>query len=982
MGGSTGTPFGDGSYIPDPLAQFLGRVVPWDVGDPPDSFVNIHVFGGNLATPFKGGGRAFGSMADYGRLQNFAGYLNTIRAEVFFSRARIAFHSQPNARGDRKVSKGDRKAENVRWMRSFVLDLDVKPSGYPSQAAALAALLPFLDKVGLKPGPIVSSGGGIHAYIALDQPITLAVWKPLANQLIEAATQHHLKFDVTVSRNAVALTRLPGSFNRKDPNNPKECRVLSLGDIMTLAEVTAALSGFPLTSGVSHPKRVAVIDPAILPPRPPIRGPEANRALASLAAARVVTSIDLLRRACPVVADSERRSGDGDLEPLWFELAKLCHYVQDGRDYFHDLSSDDPRYDPEQADAKYDQAEPQGWPACATIGRASPAALTLCQGCRFNGQGQSPINFATRGESGTAIQHMNGHVNGHSAAHLLPPTDDPIILPEGYVHTPEKHIVGGSGLVFLTPIHSMTYLDGTAELPVRVEFCIDRGTQDDDKRTFFVPLSALKSHQSFAEHCFGAGLMYDNFKQVASFMTAWVTLVKERRNALTANRMGWLEKDGKICGFAYGGHNSPPEYQQCGELHLWKQGASPFIGQGCIEMEVLIATAFASPLMRFTGVDGGIVHARAPSGRGKTASLEIAASVWASMRVVLGSGTPADTREYIALMHNLPVYADEFVVDARTNFNKVGEMVLNITGAKDHRRLTRNANRKVQRFSQLLLTTAGNFSLVQKTSRETTAQALRVLEIELSNAITKLGLTLDRVMAIKRLLESNHGTAGAVCASYFNDHYGNVEQAVELCTKEFQKELRAVEGERFWLATIVAIYVGATIAKHLDLLDFDIVSMKKFLFDQFRQQRLVLSEAAVDADNPEVVLNRLGAFVNQRIGNMIFTSKIARRGNNPPEMPKNDHYDLRPPYFGRIAIEDQIMLVSEAQLDGLCRQHDHDFPHMKRVLLTAGYCSRPKNPRALGAGTTLKSPPSGEYVLEFNLAKSELARFLSLETGE
>jgi len=987
--GGNETPFGNGTYIPDPLAQFLGRVVPWSVANPPDSFVNIHAFGGNLAMPYRGGGRAFGGMDEYGQLQNFTGFLNHIQAQVFFCLSGQGYTGQTDGRGNRKLSKGDRKATNARWLRSLVLDLDVKDKGYASQGAALAALLPFFDKIGIRPGPIVSTGHGIHAYIVLDQPITRAVWQPLADRLIEAATQHGLKFDHGVTRNSVTLLRLPGSFNRKDPNNPKECKVLSLGETMTLAEVTTALSGFPLTSGVSHPPRAAVIDPAVLPPRPPIRGAEANRALASLDHSRIVTSIELLRGACPVVADSERRGGSGDLEPLWFELAKLCHYVQDGRDYFHDLSSDDGRYDPEQTDAKFDIAQPQGWPACATIARASTAAAAICRTCQFNGQGQSPINYATRGLSGSGTPtrtHMNGSVNGHAGpvmTHLLPLADEPIFLPPGFIHTPDHLITDGeNNPVFLTPVYSMTYLDGTAELPVRIEFCIARGTQGfDDKKTFFVPLGSLKSDQSFAEHCFGNGLMYSNFKQVKPYMTAWVTLVQQRRDGLSVSRMGWLEKDGNIQGFAYGGRNSAPEYQSCGELSEWKKGASFFVDKGCIEMEVLIATAFASPLMRFTGVDGGIVHARAPSGRGKTASLEIACSVWASMRAVLGSGTPADTREYIAMIHNLPVYADEFVVDARSNFSKVGEMVLNITGAKDHRRLTRNATRKPQRYSQLLLTTAGNFSLVQKTSRETTAQALRVVEIELSNAITKLGLTLDRVVIIKRLLESNHGTAGTVYADYLNQHYGNVDQAVVLCTQEFQKELNAVESERFWLATIVAIYLGATIAKHLNLLDFDIMSMKKFLFDQFRHQRMTLSEAAVDADDPQVALNRISTFVNERISNMIVTNGIARQGTNPhtKEQIKNQLYDLKPPYVGRIATSEKIMLLSEPQIESACRKSDQDFHHMRRVLLKAGFCTRPKNQRSLGAGTELKNPPAREYVWEFDLSKPENARFLNVE---
>ena len=982
MGGSTGTPFGDGSYIPDPLAQFLGRVVPWSVAEPPDSYVNIHAFGGDGTVTYQGGGRAYASMGEYGFIQNFVGYLNRINAEVFVCISSKSQHA--GAKGSNR--RASRKREHVHQLRSLVLDLDVKPTGYPSQEAALAALLPFLDELGLKAGPIVSTGWGLHCYIVLSESVTRAVWQPLADRLIEAGRAKGLKFDVGVTRDANRVLRLPTSFNRKVADNPKECRVLSLGEIMSLAEVTAALSGFPLTPGVSSPKRAAVIDPAILPPRPPIRGPEANRALASLAASRVVTSIDLLRRACPVVADSERRGGDTDLEPLWFELAKLCHYVQDGRDYFHDLSSDDPRYDPEQTDAKYDQAEPQGWPACATIARASPAALTLCQGCRFNGQGQSPINFATRGESGTQIQHMNGHANGHSAVHLLPQVQDPIFIPEGWFHRPDKVIVDENGApVFVTPIYSMHYIvpqDGEADKKIGIEFCVPRGTPEfDDKKMHFVALSALKSDQSFAGECLGGGLIYTSFKQVKPFMTAWVTQVQQARAGWTIGRMGWLEKDGEIKGFSYGGRTSPEDYQPCGVLAEWKKGADYFVGQGCIEMEILIATAFASPLMRFTGVDGGIVHARAPSGRGKTASLEIAASVWATMKVVLGSGTPADTREYIAMAHNMPVYADEFVVDARTNFNKVGELTLNVAGGKDHRRLTRNAIRKVRRYSQMMLTTAGNFSLVQKTSRDTTAQALRIFEIELSNAITKLGLTLDRVTVIKHLLESNHGTAGAIYADYLNKQHGNIDQAIVLCTREFQRALDAKESERFWLATIVAIYIGAVIAKRLGLLDFDIVSMKKLLFDQFRHQRLTLSDAAVDADDPQVALNRLSAFVNERIGNMIVTEDIAKQGTNPhtKQQIKNQLYDLRPPYVGRIATKTKVMLLSEAQIESAWNKNNQDFHHLRRVLLKAGYFTRPRNPRSLGGGTELKNPPAREYVWEFDLSKSENARFLNVE---
>ena len=1002
MGGSTGTPFGDGSYIPDPLAQFLGRVVPWDVGDPPDSFVNIHVFGGNLATPFKGGGRAFGSMADYGRLQNFAGYLNTIQAEVFFSRARIAFHSQPNARGDRKVSKGDRKAENVRWMRSFVLDLDVKPSGYPSQAAALAALLPFLDKIGLKAGPIVSSGGGIHAYIALDQPITLAVWKPLANQLIEAATQHHLKFDVTVSRNAVALTRLPGSFNRKDPNNPKECRVLSLGDIMTLAEVTAALSGFPLTSGVSHPKRAAVIDPAILPPRPPIRGPEANRALAALATSRVVTSIDLLRRACPVVADSERRGGDTDLEPLWFELAKLCHYVQDGRDYFHDLSSDDPRYDPEQTDAKFDQAEPQGWPACATIARASPAALTLCQGCRFNGQGQSPINFATRGESGTEIQHMNGHVNGYAAAVILPSTNNSIFLPRGYRHSAQRYVETDDGQkVFNVPVHKMG-LEWIGD-QLLMHFGVPRGTSAvDDLHEFNIPAGLINAPQEFSKLAFNNGLTFDNPQSYGTMvrpcLTSWVEQVRERRNVTEAPRMGWIEPTGKIEGFAYGGQifgkNGPrllalyrgePWMMPRGDLGKWKEAVDTVVGRGVIELDCLAAATFAAPLVRFTPFDGLIVFGRSSgTGKGKSVVLDMGLSVWFGRAAKITGATIKSVIKHVNSLNNLPAFFDELGADPSQQ-KQLATLILQLTAGIDPAALTRGGGQRKRETSRTMIIAAANDSLREAATRaDTDAQGARIFEIEIPpDGLRKLDLQPDRAAEVKNMLANNHyGVAGMVYAEALGRHHEQFGKWVMEEMMTLHRELHLTERDRFWEASAATILVGARIAKALGLMNFDIVSMEKFMRKLLRAQRVNLDSVAVDADDPNVQLDRVSEFLNRYKQEILQTPEqsLPKHGTGRHKsVPYGKDFMVRE-CVGRMC--NDWLLVSYAKYMKWLRLPENsgiNAHHAIRVLTQNGLCIKSTFRRSLAAGLLMDHPPVPEYVLQFDLSKSENARFLNVE---
>jgi len=348
--------------------------------------------------------------------------------------------------------------------------------------------------------------------------------------------------------------------------------------------------------------------------------------------------------------------------------------------------------------------------------------------------------------------------------------------------------------------------------------------------------------------------------------------------------------------------------------------------------------------------------------------------------MVMNSETAAHTRDRIAVAHNLPVYNDEFVANpTKANIAKFGEMVLNITSGREHGRMQRSQNKsRGVRFSQTMLITAANFSLVRNTSRETTAQAARVLEIELTNAITKLGIRQDQITHIKNLCDDNRGTAGVIVADYLSRNHASVSEAVSLYLRKFQDALKTTEGERFWLAGSAAIMVAAIIIKNLGLLNLDIVSMEKFLLELIRYQRNQLADIAVDADDPLVLLNRTAEYVNQRIGTMIFTKRVAKQGTVSVETPENN-FTIRPPYVGRLAIEDKVMLLSESQFMNWCRQNDHDFHQMKRLLINAGYCKRPKNARKLAGGTNLQDPPASEHVLEFDLSKPENARFLNVE---
>ena len=74
-----------------------------------------------------------------------------------------------------------RKTANVKQLRSLFIDLDCGPGKpYETQNEALVALRTFCKSVGIPKPTLVNSGGGIHAYWALKEPVSRETWLPLA----------------------------------------------------------------------------------------------------------------------------------------------------------------------------------------------------------------------------------------------------------------------------------------------------------------------------------------------------------------------------------------------------------------------------------------------------------------------------------------------------------------------------------------------------------------------------------------------------------------------------------------------------------------------------------------------------------------------------------------------------------------------------------------------------------------------------------
>ena len=143
--------------------------------------------------------------------------------DVFYTCAAYHKESYIDVGGKRR----QRTAENAGWVQSFWLDIDCGPEkseagkGYETIKDALAALLEFVDAVGLPNPTVVFSGGGLHVYFLLSETITKEQWQPVAKQLkdLTHCPAIRLLADDARTSDIASILRPIGTHNYKPERN-------------------------------------------------------------------------------------------------------------------------------------------------------------------------------------------------------------------------------------------------------------------------------------------------------------------------------------------------------------------------------------------------------------------------------------------------------------------------------------------------------------------------------------------------------------------------------------------------------------------------------------------------------------------------------------------------------------------------------------------------------------------------------------------
>jgi Domain of unknown function (DUF927) len=991
--------------------KYLARVLPWPENG--EAYVNIWwtFDDGNVPVDKKGNkiypwsGRAVRDMDEAMSALRYVLKREGTR-DIYACMSTQSYAEEQTTKSGWKWFKARKGQQTAVLLKSLFIDVDVKegPNGYPTQDEAIENIARFIKETKLpKPSLFVFSGGGIHVYWTLARPLTLDEWRPLAYALAEATKRHNLKCDSQCTVDGARVLRIPNTFNRKQ-DTPRPVQLAAdTGLDFTVERLQQALKPYEAAVPKSH-KAVPGLDPSIFgPPRPPLEG------ISELAAGietyeHPPISIKAVAAECSFIRTALLDGGRDYSQPEWNLSTLIATFTEEGRKAAHVMGRSHPGYTKGSTDALYDRKEREkaekglGWPSCAAI---SAAGSKACQSCEHFAAGKTPMHtvIGTRAQLNAPTSEVNPRV---MAAGSAPPTSH---LPKGYVQNRDGRIMRAvpqeDGTHQLQPIcgYSMEepWLQSNPEI-LHFTSKIERGRE----KQISIPLEIVGS-QEMRKHLQSQGFMLPVGTKatngVSEFLMSWIKLLQETRDSVRSAPFGWTVKNGYLEGFVYGGRiwtgttnrpaaNPDPviaqQYAPTGESQPWIDAARLVTSQCRPELDALVASAFAAPLVRFTGQPGVLMSAYSTeSGIGKSTALKVAQSVWGDpIKAVQSlSDTQNAVMNKLGEIHSLPLYWDELKTEDDTR--KFVNITFQMTQGKEKARMTRNVSQRAPGSWQTLLVSASNDSLldyVLNRTNMTTAGLYRVFEYVVTPPTpggTGQIEPSEASLMIARL-NDNYGTVGLEYAKFLGANHQRVAKEVAAYLKALGREVETIADERYWLALIAVICVGARYANDLGFATFDLDALKKFMLEVLSKMRNERANQPIDMNDALNVSNVLQQFLSEmRARHALWTNRIHIAPGKPPkdtiQICARTEVNKIDGVYVQIGVDDKLLRISSTRLSEWLTEKGYSR-NLFRNALTKELGMKYIQGGRIGAGTLYAG--AKEYLLEIDLAGTPHANFI------
>jgi hypothetical protein len=783
------------------------------------------------------------------------------------------------------VDGGNRKAENVRQVKSLFLDLDCgEDKPFKTQHEAISALRDFRRRHQLpSPSIIVNSGRGVHVYWVLDKPCTREEWLPVAQKLKAACLQANFEIDKNVTADAARLLRVPNTHNFKG-SPALDVRVLrSTDDRVNLQDFANRLPDYliPVTSVREYSEQDKADMQAVL-------GNYTKKF------AKLIMQIAEGRGCNQVKKALDKPNELSYLE--WFHVLSIVKYCEEGDKAAHLISKGYEGYSEEETQKVLDSIS---WPHyCATFEKDSPEG---CEGCPHKGKIKSPIKLCMEVREATSnvvevpedhradeeFEDVESEALGSTGdeseydAHALIPRPKTV----SYTIPPYPHpyFRGAEGGVYIRarnkenePVELKVL--GTDLYPIRrlrdpvTGPCtlFRHHTIREGIREFVIPNVQLSAKDTFRTSLGMQDIMLLNPTPLMEYVNAWVSHLQATQDEVKVRtQFGWTDDcksfivgDRQI--FADKITNNPPGnrtaqyfpyFRKRGSLEKWKEIPKLFNQPGFEPHQYMFGLTFGSPLMEFVpNIAGTIFHLKSEdSGRGKSTGMYAGASVWGdSARIVQkGKDTGNAIWNRAEVWKNIVLYVDEI---SNHEPKALSDFAYAITDGEQKNRLSnRGFNEERMRGDQWSLSagsTANNSILERMTKHRAMpkGEAQRVIEEEApplpdTEGATKIGTYLNSLLA------ENYGHAGDVYIQYVIQNIDTVRQLVTKTVEHINQKAKLAAPNRFWAAQTGTTIAGCRIAKNLGLIDWDVDSLLDWVIKKLSVMRLDMKDMDINVQD-------------------------------------------------------------------------------------------------------------------------------------
>ena len=904
------------------LEEFLAFVLPWD-GEEAHTWKSVWE---NTEKPGKDGRPIFAGYADntIGGLANKARVIDTRwQHDVYIGLGSQSESLDPGP--GKKWRKSLRRGYNISAHQCLFADIDVgKANAYATQYEAVQDLLEFCARIKFPlPSLLMDSGsGGLHAYWRFLRWVKAAEWQPMANALATLLSRN-IKCDSGVTKDVARILRPPETHNYKhrDKGIITQVRMGQPGQSYPVEQIRAALK-------VPHLYVASVTEK----PRSGL-----NAALAEMPASPAIALDVVADAGCGVFKEAILTGGKDNDYPLWFLLLCAARFDPDPHGAAHMVSEEHDDYSFTETQQKIESLEAErkardvGWPACREFDRLSPH----CKVCPHLKEDKTPFHL------------------------VWPPPKPDTADPEGSPGLPPHFMYGDDGYLrgyslinkiqMMTTILSRHVYDGALDDKGDLVFKVD-----DDvggaSRFVCVPQGAMAAEADCMRVLFEQGLVIEDEhrRPMRRFVMAFSEMLRKNLTArIKAQPFGWTEDDG----FCYGGRvitptGEEPAYQResqrllpyapKGSLDAWKKTTKYVTEHGRPELEIIMATAFAAPLLKMSLSQAVLLSAySSESGAGKSTAMKIGQAVWG--HPITGVNGLDDTENAIIAkvgdLRHLPLYWDE--MKTKDQYNRIINVTFQLGQGKNKARLDRESKaREVTSFATMMTACANDslFNIVVNGTKGTRAGAYRVFEVIVPPMGEQLSVT--DVSADVADLDKNYGRAGEVYAKFLGQKGAQIQQDVRNVQRHLEQDLGTAPNERFWLATMSALLTGATYARQLGLANFHVPEMWKVLTSTFHKLRDRLStevqEMQTAVDGEEFLDGLISSLFNKQL---VITTRI-HNGTKPKmdiKLAAGDATHLSN-VWAQIGVQENVLRVKAGPFRDYIGKSGWNYTEVKHVL--------------------------------------------------